>query len=269
MKVAVCRIIRKGVLEFSDQSSSTWIQLHSSQVVLAVSHLMWTIETSRCIDKRSEVGTSTDTLVSLLDAQNVKIEEIAHYLVQNRERGLEKRTVASLLTIYVHERDVLVHLINEKVVSIGAFAWVSQMRYYWSKEKELEDVKHALQRPLVSTRNRSEHRETMRVEHMQTQIEYGFEYTASSAGLVITPLTSRVLMAMSSALASCVELSGSGPSCCLCGPSGCGKSTLVSQFARMLGIHCAVYQCGYTSDPTIMTEYLAGNFIHPSRMIQE
>ena len=44
----------------------------------------------------------------------------------------------AVITIEVHARDVLVKLIEENVININDFDWISQLRYYWVDDKDLK-----------------------------------------------------------------------------------------------------------------------------------
>lgn len=74
----------------------------------------------------------------------------------------------TLITVDVHNRDVVQRLIEQKVQEASAFAWQSQMRYKWKNEVKDCEIRVA-----------------------DAQFKYSYEYVGNTGRLVITPLTDR------------------------------------------------------------------------------
>lgn len=99
---------------------------------------------------------------------------------------------------------------DEMVESLHDFEWQKQLRYY-SEEEIL-------------------------VKQVNATLLYGYEYLGATTRLVITALTDKCWMTITSALN--IKL-GASPA----GPAGTGKTESVKDLAKALGRFCVVFNC--------------------------
>lgn len=52
-------------------------------------------------------------------------------LVRTDLSALDRLTLSALVTIDVHNKDVVQSLVDENCSNIQDFSWIAQMRYYW------------------------------------------------------------------------------------------------------------------------------------------
>lgn len=97
-----------------------------------------------------------------------------------------------MITIEVHNRDIVDTLNKQQCESLNDFLWLQQLRYYLHEDKTIH-------------------------KQVTSTLEYGYEYLGATSRLVITPLTDRCWITITSALANKL---GASPA----GPAGTGKT---------------------------------------------
>jgi hypothetical protein len=137
-----------------------------------------------------------------------------------------QQLISSMLINEVHNRDIIQHLIRQKVGDVESFKWQVQLRQYWEED-------------------------TVIVRSINNIYEYSYEYAGNSARLVITPLTDRCYQTLLSAFK---QFMSGAPS----GPAGTGKTETVRDCAKALGRPCVVYNCSEEVTPEQMSQFFAG-----------
>jgi len=122
-------------------------------------------------------------------------------------------TAAALITIEVHALSVIETLHHKHTSSINHFDWQSQLRFYMDKDTDLCIVRQT-----------------------NTDLTYFYEYLGNNGRLVITPLTDRCYMTLTTALAL---RRGGNPQ----GPAGTGKTETVKDLGKAVGQFVLVFNC--------------------------
>ncbi|RYY34772.1 hypothetical protein EON62_02995, partial [archaeon] len=149
-------------------------------------------------------------------------------LVQTPMPPLQRKCVVAILIAGVHARDVVQRLLDDRVAGREAFQWQSQLRMYLEPESGQVLARHAL-----------------------CTLPYGFEYEGCSARLVITPLTERCWLTLSTAMR--LRL-GAAPA----GPAGTGKTESSKDLAKALGVQCVVFNCSEQLNYATLSRIFAG-----------
>jgi dynein heavy chain len=105
------------------------------------------------------------------------------------------------------------------VLRPSEFAWESQLRFYWDRRANDVIIKQCI-----------------------GSFKYGYEYTGLSGRLVVTGLTDRAYMTLTTALS--YKLGGNAA-----GPAGTGKTETVKDLAKSMALHCVVFNCGEGETP--------------------
>jgi dynein heavy chain len=126
--------------------------------------------------------------------------------------------IITIITIDVHERDVVIEMVDKKIVESSHFKWQSQLKFYM-ESKEPRDVKKVCNSKICDW-----------------STWYNYEYVGNCGRLVITPLTDRCYITLTQAL----NLSmGGAPA----GPAGTGKTETTKDLGRALGLQVVVFNC--------------------------
>lgn len=199
-----------------DSARHTWVLNYPAQVVLLGSQIVWTEEVENTLEE-FENGTE-NAIKKYFDLATVRLEELIK-LVQGELGSLERRKIITLITVDVHARDVVQSLTAKKVSSSQDFQWQSQLRYYSA--------------PVLTGRDQ---KNEVHIKICDFHSIYSYEYTGNCGRLVITPLTDRCYVTLTTALRLCL---GGAPA----GPAGTGKTETTKDLARGMGLQCYVFNC--------------------------
>jgi dynein heavy chain len=219
MKETVQEQLIKANDAYPRQLRHEWSCQWPGQCVLAVSQIYWTQHVA------SALAGGRDHVMNVLAESHTQLQAIV-MMVRGQLSKLNRKTLAALVVLDVHARDVVQSLLDLHVTDAAQFEWRAQLRYY------LED------------RN-------VQVRMITHTIEYGNEYLGNSPRLVITPLTDRCYRTLFSAL----QLGfGGAPE----GPAGTGKTETVKDLAKAVGIQCVVFNCSDGLDFQAMGKFFKG-----------
>lgn len=132
------------------------------------------------------------------------------------------QVLVALITIDVHNRDIVEALMSAKCTSRTDFTWQMQLRYEYDSESDV-----------------------VLVRQVNARFEYAYEYLGAQPRLVVTPMTDRCYMTLTGALH--MKLGGAPA-----GPAGTGKTETTKDLGKALGIQCVVFNCGENLDYKFM-----------------
>jgi len=195
-----------------------WLEDYCSQISLLATQIIWTEETARAFDEL-ENGSE----IAMKESFNTIKARLA-FLIERVRTDLTKDLrvkIITIITIDVHERDVVDMYVARKICDQGSFQWKSQLKFYL--EHKHTDVHKKDKKVCVS-----------RICDWTTY--YNYEYVGNCGRLVITPLTDRCYITLTQAL----NLSmGGAPA----GPAGTGKTETTKDLGRALGLMVLVTNC--------------------------
>lgn len=149
-------------------------------------------------------------------------------LVRTDPEPLLLKKVTTMIIVDVHARDIVDRFVRDSILDAKEFEWESQLRFYWDRESD--DVA---------------------IRQCTGHFTYGYEYQGLNGRLVITPLTDRCVMTLTTALT--FNLGGSPA-----GPAGTGKTETVKDLAKSLAIRCVVMNCGSGLDSQAIGTIFSG-----------
>ncbi|ETM55018.1 hypothetical protein L914_01719 [Phytophthora nicotianae] len=216
LRQKIFEAVESSALWGVDCARHTWVFDYPAQVALLGSQIVWTEEVEMALEE-FENGTE-DAIKKYYDVSTVRLEELIK-LVQGQLGALNRQKIITLITVDVHARDVVQSLITKKVSSSLDFQWQSQLRYYTTPVLTSAGLKKEVHIKICDFRS-----------------FYSYEYTGNCGRLVITPLTDRCYVTLTTALRLCL---GGAPA----GPAGTGKTETTKDLARGMGLQCYVFNC--------------------------
>ncbi len=192
-----------------------------AQMALLGVQMLWTADVQLALEKCQ----SKKNAMKECNTKQVKIlQEMSSWCLQDLGTKTNRTKVESLVTIHVHQRDVindLVTLYRQKRISdANDFEWLKQARFYWQPTAG-DDV---------------DNDGACVVSITDVDFSYQYEYLGSKERLVITPLTDRCYITLAQALGMYF---GGAPA----GPAGTGKTETVKDLGRTLGLYVVVTNC--------------------------
>ncbi|CDI85908.1 hypothetical protein EPH_0064790 [Eimeria praecox] len=225
MKVSLHRIAKEGVFMYGCEPRTQWITEQLGMVSCVGSRIWWTWRVEDAFE-RIEQGDKN----ALRDEVAIQRQQVST-LIEVVRKPLEYRArkkVNTLIILDVHARDLVERFVQNAVFSANSFEWESQLRFYW--DISIDDIE---------------------IRQCTGQFRYGYEYQGLNGHLVITPLTDRCIMTLTTALTFCL---GGAPA----GPAGTGKTETVKDLAKSLAIRCVVQNCGEGLDYKAMGTIFSG-----------
>ncbi|XP_034961986.1 dynein axonemal heavy chain 1 isoform X2 [Zootoca vivipara] len=218
MRASVRDNIERSIKVYPKTPRTTWVLDWPGQVTIAGCQTFWTKEVSEAL----EAGDLATRLFPQLSAQLSDLVALVRGKLSRMQRGV----LSALIVIEVHAKDVAARLVEENVSSENDFEWISQLRYYWT-------------------------RDDLYIRAVNAEFIYGYEYLGNSGRLVITPLTDRCYLTLTGAL----HLKfGGAPA----GPAGTGKTETTKDLGKALAIQTVVFNCSDQLDFMAMGKFLKG-----------
>ncbi|KPI89108.1 putative dynein heavy chain [Leptomonas seymouri] len=196
----------KGAVEaYLSTRRSEWVLRWPAQAVIAVAQIYWTQGCEEALTTKGQVG----DFAKVLDRQLRQLVEV----VQSPLTAVQQINMGALITIEVHAKDTVDNMLADSVSNIQSFEWIKQLRFYFEKSDGF-----------------------CHIRQVDAHFVYGGEYLGNTARLVVTPLTDRIYLTLTGALALCL---GGAPA----GPAGTGKTETTKDLAKALAKQCVVFNC--------------------------
>ncbi|CCD13201.1 unnamed protein product, partial [Trypanosoma congolense IL3000] len=210
---SMCKAVKKQIREanasYVEKPRNEWIYQYPCQAVVVASRIWFTTEVHQAfiqIEEGNDMG-----MKDLLKNQKTQLDSLIKEVLVDRTSN-ERKMLVHLITIDVHNRDIVQTMVDERADAVDAFCWQSQLRYYWDDTRGNE------------------------IRIADAEFINGYEYIGLCGCLVITKLTDRCYITLTQALRL---KKGGAPA----GPAGTGKTETTKDLARNMGIACYVFNC--------------------------
>ncbi len=224
------QLAKDAVIDYNGKERHVWVMDHAGQNIILCSQIFWCKGSEDALDGKLVEGNPLEGVKKWYE-QTVEYLNAMVVLVRGELTKLQRGSLVALITIDVHNRDILEYLVNDKTDSKNDFNWQMRIRYYWDDTiGTIGDCK---------------------IQQVTAEFLFAHEYLGASFRLVITPLSDRCYMTLTGAL----ELKlGGAPA----GPAGTGKTETTKDLAKALGRQCVVFNCGDNLDYKFMGKFFKG-----------
>ncbi|KAI4504209.1 hypothetical protein M0802_000680 [Mischocyttarus mexicanus] len=216
----------RGVLRRMLAKRDRWVKEWPSQPGITSTQIQWTTDCTRTL-MHCKLLDSKKPLRRLKKKQNQALAKYSE-AIRGDLNNLDRLKFKAIVVIEIHARDVIERMYKNNCKDVAAFEWLSQLRFYWEK-----DIENCI------------------VRQTNTYFTYGYEYLGNSGRLVITPLTDRCYITLTTALHL---YRGGSPK----GPAGTGKTETVKDLGKALGFNVIVQNCSEGLDYKSMGRMFSG-----------
>ncbi|XP_045516056.1 dynein axonemal heavy chain 2 [Pieris brassicae] len=219
-------IATRAALKKCRYQREQWINDFPGQLGITCSKIQWTSDCTRTLC-RCELMKEKKPLKKLRKKQNLILSTLQNMSRKEISKILRCK-VNALCVIEIHSRDTVDRMYKLGCMTVSAFEWFSQLKFYWDRE-----------------------REDCFIRQTNTNSIYTYEYIGNSGRLVITPLTDRCYITLTTALHL---FRGGSPQ----GPAGTGKTETTKDLGRALARWVVVTNCSDGLDYKSMAKCFAG-----------
>ncbi|CAB0007833.1 unnamed protein product [Nesidiocoris tenuis] len=213
-------------LRMNLKNRDKWIMDHPGQLCITASQLQWTTDVTKTLQQCRSLENHAP--MKRLKKKQMQVLLKFSDAVRSDLTKLQRVKIVAIVTIEIHAKDVIEKLYKGNTMSTQAFEWLSQLRFYWDK-----DINDCV------------------VRQTNTFFAYGYEYLGNSGRLVITPLTDRCYITLTTALHL---YRGGSPK----GPAGTGKTETVKDLGKALAYYVIVINCSEGLDFKSMGRMFSG-----------
>jgi len=224
MKATLKLITKKAVFHYAKADRIEWIKEQLGMVALVGTQIWWTFSVEDVFQRGAK---DPHAMKNELAAETGALNDLIA-LVREKITPNVRKCVNTLIILDVHARDIVDRFVRDAIRSAKAFEWESQLRFYWDLKQD-----------------------DIAIRQCTGSFHYCYEYQGLNGRLVITPLTDRCVMTLTTALTFKL---GGAPA----GPAGTGKTETVKDLAKGLALRCLVTNCGETLDTLAMGMIFAG-----------
>jgi dynein heavy chain len=224
------KLTKEGVFMYAKMDRAEWMFKYLGMIVIVTRQIWWTWRVEDVFRKVKE----GDKYAMKKEAR-FQTEELNFLVAQVRSdleamdpTGKYRKKINNLIIVDVHARDIVDRFVRDSILDAREFEWESQLRFYW--RNNINDIQ---------------------IDQCTGHFRYGYEYQGLTSRLVITPLTDRCVMTLTTALTFCL---GGAPA----GPAGTGKTETCKDLGKNLAVRAVVTNCGENFDVLAMGTNYSG-----------
>ncbi|CAM9180031.1 unnamed protein product [Ectocarpus fasciculatus] len=212
MRRGISKLLQKSVQEYRGKKEK-WVKDTIGQLTITTGSIMWTLDCSKAL---AAIAAGSKSALRQQKKKQVSYLNKLTTMIRSPLSPVERNKVVALITMEIHNRDVIERMVKANCSSVNDFEWLSQLRFVFLKD--------------VGEFGKCEVRQTNSV------LEYSNEYQGNNGRLVVTPLTDRCVLTLITAM---YLNRGGNP----LGPAGTGKTETVKDLGKNLAKYVVVINC--------------------------
>jgi dynein heavy chain len=209
MKWALQKITGACIPAAKGKDKLKWIKEYPGQLLITTGMVYFVLN----CEKQLRSDEPLKNLKTTRKRQVLLLNKLAEIVRAPLDKVSRKKVVA-LITMELHTRDVMERMIKANCSSTDDFEWLSQLRLEFVKSEGIYGM-------IVAKQTKS-------------TLEFGYEYQGNNGRLVVTPLTDRCVLTITTAL---YMQRGGAPA----GPAGTGKTETVKDLGKNLAKFVVVF----------------------------
>ncbi|CAB1114177.1 unnamed protein product [Ectocarpus sp. CCAP 1310/34] len=217
MQTALQKLLASSLQAYKGKKDK-WVKEYQGQLLISTGAVQWTTDCSKALNAIS--GGNKTALKALKKKQVGYLNKMSD-MVRGQLTKIERNKLVALITMEIHNRDVMERMIKAGCAATSDFEWLSQLRFVFSREDGPFGI--------------------ISVRQTNCQLEYSYEYQGNNGRLVVTPLTDRCVLTLTTAM---YLHRGGNP----LGPAGTGKTETVKDLGKNLAKYVVVINCSDGQD---------------------
>ena len=212
MRRAISKLLNISIQMYKGKKDK-WVKDTIGQLLITTGSVVWTTDCSRAL--LSIAGGAKGALRQQKKKQVSYLNKLTG-IIRGPLSKVDRNKVVALITMEIHNRDVMERMVKANCNAVSDFEWLSQLRFVFLKD--------------AAEFGKCEVRQTNSV------LEYSYEYQGNNGRLVVTPLTDRCVLTLITAM---YLNRGGNP----LGPAGTGKTETVKDLGKNLAKYVVVINC--------------------------
>lgn len=226
MKSSLRQYTREGIISFAKEDLFKFIKTKLGMVTVLTYECWWTFALEDVFRKVGE--NDKYAMKRELERQTNLLHSLV-VIVRRPDMGYTERLKINQLIIRtVHGRDIVDRFVRDSILDAREFEWESQLKFSWQKQED-----------------------DLKITQCNGTFVSCYEYQGINGRLVVTPLTDRCVMTITTAITFFL---GSAPA----GPAGTGKTETVKDLGKGMAIRVVVQNCTNTLDYMFMGQFFSG-----------
>ena len=226
MKSTLHALTKQAIFDQTKEDSFKFIRNHIGMVIIFALECWWTFGLED-VFRRVKEGDKY-AMKKELERQSLKLLEYVGLIRRPDINKQDRLKINNIIIRHVHGREIVDKFVRDSILDMKEFEWESQLKFSWDKKED-----------------------NIVVRQCNGSFYSCYEFQGLQGRLVVTPLTDRCIMTLTTALTFYL---GGAPS----GPAGTGKTETVKDLGKGLGIRVIVQNCTNTLDYIFMGQFFSG-----------